>query len=214
MRMSKKTRTPCAVVVAALLLGTLCVFATTVSAASSSPVIINEIMSDNESAVLSDIGNYSDWIELYNNADYLVDISGMFLTDNLTTYMWQFPNGTVIEAHGYLLVWADASTRVGGLHTNFKLSASGESVGLFAIDGSLVDSVTFGKQVQDVSYGRTTDGGFTWGYLVNATPGEANSVEAALLYRYPWEIWGIIAAAVAIVCVVIFREKIHRGKTK
>jgi len=156
------------------------------------------------------VGNYSDWIELYNTANYDVDMSGMFLTDNLTTYMWQFPNGTIIRAHGYLLVWADANIRVGGLHTNFKLSAKGETIGLFASDGSLVDSLTFGEQMQDVSYGRITDGDTNWGYMINPTPNAANLIDTSLFAGYSLTVWGILAAVLVAVGLLIFKDKIFR----
>jgi hypothetical protein len=210
----KKVEAPYAILLAVLLFGTLLTAGCEVSASSVNTVVINEVMADNESTILNDAGNYSDWIELYNTADYAVDISSMFLTENLTSYMWQFPSNTTIQAQGYLLVWADDDIWLGGLHTNFKLSASGQTIGLFAADGSLVDSVTFGKQVQDVSYGRTVDGGSSWNFMIDPTPGKANHIEEGLLTGYPWEIWGIIGAAVAAVCIAVFRGRIFRWRNK
>ena len=73
-----------------------------------------------------------------------------------------FPAGTVIPANGHLLVWADEDVANSpGLHANFKLSASGESLWLVAsaASGSVVlDKVTFGKQADDISWGRSPDG--------------------------------------------------------
>ena len=129
-------------------------------------------------------------------------------------YRWQFPNETVIEAHGYLLVWADAEIRMGGLNSNFKLDASGGVIGLFASDGSLIDSVTYGEQIQDISYGRTVDGGSSWSFMTKPTPGEANSVDTALFTGYPWEFWGVLALAIVVVGLVAFRAKIRLGRKK
>jgi hypothetical protein len=176
----------------------------------SSSVVINELMTGNETTIKSDYGNYTDWIELYNTADNTIDISGMFLTDNITTYRWQFPSNTSIQAHGYLLVWADGNFRLGGLHTNFKLDSDGETIALFATDGSLVDSISFDRQVQDVSYGRTLDGGSNWDYLIDPTPGEANFVDTSLFSSYPWHVWAILAFLLAVACLVAFRGKIFR----
>ncbi len=207
--MKKSKQSTCLILFATLLLDTLFT-AGAVDGTVSSPVVINEIMTDNESTIKSDYGNYTDWIELYNTADYIVDVSGMFLTDNLTTYRWQFPSNVSIQAHGYLLVWADGNFRLGGLHTNFKLDSDGETIALFAADGSLVDSITFDRQVQDVAYGRTSDGESNWNYLIDPTPGEANSVDTSLFSSYPWPVWAALAALLAVVCLAVFRDKIFR----
>ncbi len=66
-----------------------------------------------------------------------------------------------------------------GLHTNFKLSKDGEEIGLYddpALGGILVDSITFGLQTMDISYGRIYDSGVMWAFFDSATPGTANAV--------------------------------------
>ena len=46
------------------------------------------------------------------------------------------------------------------MHVGFKLSASGEEVGLVDRDGrTIIDAVTFGPQLPDVALGRLPDGG-------------------------------------------------------
>ncbi|MBN1408728.1 MAG: CotH kinase family protein [Calditrichaceae bacterium] len=60
------------------------------------------------------------------------------------------------------------------LHTNFKLSADGESVYLTRPDSSAADSLTFGKIPTDHSYGRQPDGDSTCYYFVESTPGSSN----------------------------------------
>ena len=58
-------------------------------------------------------------------------------------------------------MWADGHperNQAGGdLHVPFKLSASGELILLTGPDGSRVDLVSFGQQLQDVSEGRWPD---------------------------------------------------------
>jgi hypothetical protein len=210
-RVKKSNQSVCVILFVALLLAALISIGTLASGTVSSSVVINELMADNEFTIQSDHGNYTDWIELYNTADYAIDVSGMFLTDNLTTYSWQFPSNTTIQVHGYLLVWTDGNFRLGGLHTNFKLDSDGETIALFAADGSLVDSVTFGRQVQDISYGRTTDGGSNWNYLIDPTPGETNFVDTSLFSDYPLPIWVVLAVLLAVICLAVFRGKIFGG---
>jgi hypothetical protein len=61
------------------------------------------------------------------------------------------------------------------LHTNFKLSAGGEAVGLFDPDGvTEIDSIVFGAQMTNVSYGRYPNGFGPWGFMSAPTPGAAN----------------------------------------
>jgi hypothetical protein len=151
-------------------------------------------------------GNYSDWIELYNRGDTSADLAGMFLTDNLTDYKWQFQNGTSIAAHGFLIVWADNNIRLGALHTNFQLRAKGEELGLYASDGTMVDSVIYGKQIEDVSFGRTNDGASKWGYLINPSPGQSNTALTTVFTSYPWQVWAIIGVATAGACVAVVYE--------
>lgn len=61
------------------------------------------------------------------------------------------------------------------LHTNFKLSAQGESVYLTRPDSILADSITFGEIPTDYSYGRQPDGDSTCYYFAESTPGSSNT---------------------------------------
>jgi hypothetical protein len=177
-------------------------------------VVINELMADNNAAVQSPDGTYPDWIELYNTGNSSVDLSGMYLTDSLANPTWQFPSGTVIEANGFLLVWADGNTAQGPLHADFKLNANGESVGFFPSDGeTLMDSVTYDKQIEDVSYGRTSDGSSSWSYMTKSTPGEANVKNSQANCYTPWQIWLFIILGLA-ACLVVVLGNIIRERRK
>ena len=82
----------------------------------------------------------------------------------------------VLAPGGYALFWADDDTEQGAFHAGFKLDRSGEEIGLFDSDGrTLIDSISFGPQQEDISYGRSVDGGELWKFLENPTPGAANS---------------------------------------
>jgi hypothetical protein len=100
----------------------------------------------------------------------------MYLTDDLTKpTKWQVPTGVSVPAGGHVVFLADEDTDQGSRHAGFKLGKGGETVGLFLSDGAtLVDSVTFGAQTTNVSYGRIPDGGPTWAALSPSTPGAAN----------------------------------------
>ncbi len=84
----------------------------------------------------------------------------------------------VLQPGQHMLFWADDDEEQGPTHTTFALSRSGESVALYARDGAtLIDAITFGRQNNDVSYGRSVDGGDTWESFKTPTPGQPNSGE-------------------------------------
>jgi hypothetical protein len=140
-------------------------------------LVINEFMADNAVTIAGPNGTSPDWVELYNGGNESVNLSGMYLTDNLANpNKWQFPDDTIIESGGFLLIWADNASDSDGLHCSFGLRANGEDIGLFASDGTtLIDSLTYTKQLQDVSYGRIPDGADNWEHLLSATPGWGNN---------------------------------------
>ncbi len=143
------------------------------------PVFINEWMAANDGSVPDPAdGDADDWFELYNAGASAVDLSGYTLTDDLAApAKYAVPNGVTIEGGGFLLVWADDEpgqfTPGGSPHATFRLSASGEEIGLFTPDGALVDSVTFGAAAPGTTSGRWPDGGDVFA-LVTATPGGLN----------------------------------------
>jgi len=101
---------------------------------------ITELVASNDDGIADYQGDNSDWLELYNSGDDLVDLSGMFLTDNddnLTR--WQIPGGVTLEGGGYLVVFASNKNGVfagGELHTNFALSAGGEVLAIVGTNGT------------------------------------------------------------------------------
>jgi hypothetical protein len=151
-----------------------------VSAAETS-LVINEFMASNGNCIQDPQGQYDDWIEIYNYGAEAINMGGMYLTDNLSApTKWRIPANnpaaTTIASGGYLLIWADGDTTDAGLHTNYKLDANGEEIGLFDSDGiSLIDSVIFGEQTGDVSYGRYPDASDNWQLSASPSPGAQNT---------------------------------------
>ncbi|HCO95878.1 MAG TPA: hypothetical protein DIU00_18390 [Phycisphaerales bacterium] len=144
------------------------------------PLAINEFMASNSSFVQDPQGHYDDWIEIHNFGTYVINIGGMFLTDNLPVpRKWQIPVNnpalTTIPPGGYLLIWADEDSADYGLHSNFKLNAGGEEIGLFDSDGvTLIDSISFPEQTTDLSYGRDPESDDAGRFFAVPTPGEEN----------------------------------------
>lgn len=122
----------------------------------------------------------NDWIELFNAGASTRSLDGWSLTDNASSLRkWNFPAGTVIPAGGYLVILAsglDTGPADGAsyLHTNFKLSAGGEYLGLIDEAGNKADEFAPIYPPQDLfhSYGRDAAG--KPGYFATPTPGAAN----------------------------------------
>ena len=138
-------------------------------------VTINEVLASNGSVNTDpDYGANADWIELYNAGQTDVNLGGWSVTDNLDKPQKHiFPDGITIKAGGYLLIWCDDLGT--GLHAGFKLSADGEEVGLFDASGNMVDSMSFGPQYGDISYGRSRDNAGMDVFFMTPTPGTANT---------------------------------------
>lgn len=124
-----------------------------------STVVINELMAVNSHTVKDQNNQYDDWIELYNNSSDVVNLTDFYLSDSRSNLqMWKFPAGTTIAAKSYLIVWADKDTLQPGLHTNFKLSSSGEKVYLSTPDLEIWDKVEYNEQTSEISYSRSPNG--------------------------------------------------------
>jgi len=143
--------------------------------------VINEFMASNDTTYADEMGEFDDWIEIYNAGNIPGDIGGMWVTDDLTALMTSQipdtdPDLTTINPGEYLILWADKEEEQGILHLDdVKLSGDGEDIGLTAADGTtLVDSYTFGAQTTDVSEGRLPDAGETWEFFEVPTPGATN----------------------------------------
>ncbi|WP_347838392.1 chitobiase/beta-hexosaminidase C-terminal domain-containing protein [uncultured Draconibacterium sp.] len=146
--------------------------------AQSQKVVISEFMAINDKTLYDEDGDDSDWIELHNPGDASINVNGWYLTDkadNLTK--WEIPNIT-IQAGGYLIVFASEKKRndpSGELHTNFKLSGSGEYLAIVEADGTSISHAynpAFPAQRKDVSYGIYQGQNV---YFDSPTPGAENT---------------------------------------
>ncbi len=143
-------------------------------------LVISEFQASNDTTILDENGDSSDWIEIHNRSFETVDLNGLFLTDDDTDLSkWQFP-ATTLGPDEYLVVFAsdkDRATAGSELHTNFKLSSGGEYLGLIDTDGVTIlsdYSPEYPAQTTDQSYGlaigRATEVLFDGGDLKTFVP--------------------------------------------
>jgi hypothetical protein len=147
------------------------------------PLHVHEFLASNSSGLLDEDGDTSDWIEIWNGSPGPVDLAGWHLSDDLSDLTrWTLPS-RVVPAGGALVVFASGKDRLGSeLHTNFKLSASGEDLCLTRPDGFTLESAYFDfpPQSADVSFG-LKDTQPDEGYFTPPTPGQANGDQFASL---------------------------------
>lgn len=111
----------------------------------SGELIISEFMASNRSGLTDEDGDTSDWIEIHNPTSETANLNSWHLTDdveNLTK--WTFPS-TPLAPGGYFVVYASGKDRAqpsGQLHTNFRLSADGEYLGLVEPDGTTIHRIS------------------------------------------------------------------------
>lgn len=147
---------------------------------ASYPIVINELMLSNKDAIPDENGNFYDWLELYNNSDKPVDISGCGLTDKLfEAAKWAFPANTIIEPYGYIVVYCSGDTNLGAMHTPFKLSAT-DGLTLSDPSGNAIDSLELRIVTTGSSLGRNEYN--EWVEFIAPSPGFINSDEGAAAF--------------------------------
>jgi hypothetical protein len=121
------------------------------------PLLINEIVANNEGVWVDEAGETDDFIELLNQSDAPLRLGEFNLSD-------AYDNGTqlpdvILNPHQTMLIWADGSPHQGPNHMPFKLSSAGESVYLSKHLGPLVGRVPFGALDANLSFSRRSENG-------------------------------------------------------
>lgn len=139
---------------------------TMVTAATKDSLVINELLAQNDSWNKDEYNDREDWIELYNNAHKTIDLSSLYLSNNVSQLTkWRIPNGTLIAPGGYTTIWADDDSLELLLHTNFNLNKdSGVLILSNGID--IIDSVHFSQQKSDTTWARYPNGTGNFTYLI------------------------------------------------
>ena len=155
-------------------------------------LVINEIVASNSTGIIDEMGEFEDWLEIYNPGTETVDLAGMFLTDDFDDrHKWEIPAGYSLAPGEFLVVWADNDPEDGPLHATFKLSSGGEEVGLYDTENlgnAKIHGFKYGLVAADIAIGFVPDLGsakdahFSFGYspeyLATPTPGAGNGTSA------------------------------------
>lgn len=136
---------------------------------NTSKILINEVLTDNETNFQDDYGIHSAWIEIFNKSYGSVDLAGCLLKVSNTpgdTIVYIIPKGDVltsIKPRQHALFWADAKPNRGTFHTNFKLAIERPNwIGLYDSGNKLLDQITIPILDADKSYARVKDAAKEW----------------------------------------------------
>ena len=149
-------------------------------AGAQAEVIINEVMASN--GYYTD-GHAWDWVELYNDGDQTVSLSGWGFTDSKKDlYKFTFPDGAKLKSGEYLTIWCtgeenDKPGKGDTFYADFAISSKGETLRLTDADGQEIAKLKMPEQYGCVSYGLPA-GGSEYGFFENATRGKKNEKEA------------------------------------
>ncbi len=141
---------------------------------------ISEIVASGNTALADKSGAYEDWIEIYNDNDFPIDIGGLYLTDSLqfpTKFRigTETPDSTTIPPKGCIVLWADSQPEQGLYHLGFRLNGKGEQLALTGFSGeNIIDSVSFPDQYRNFSYSRENSTG-EWKFYP-PSPGVINDI--------------------------------------
>jgi hypothetical protein len=133
-------------------------------------VVINEVNKDPaEDADGNGVLDTADdeFIEIYNNEDINIDIGSWYITDKSGT-IHTFASGSVLKAKSAIVIFDDSATPTGSFggatvlkgDSNFSLANTEDTVSIFSMDHSKIDSVfwTSSSTADGVSYTRDPDG--------------------------------------------------------
>ena len=135
-------------------------------------LVISEFMEKNRAVLRDEDGDFSDWIELYNQSRETVSLSGCTISDKENKTGWALPE-TELEPGQRLLLFASGKDRQGAeLHTDFALSGD-EGVYLRNEQGTLLSAAACGGCEADVAMALQADGSYE--QSLYPTPGYENS---------------------------------------
>lgn len=124
-----------------------------------SGIVINEILPSPEGP-----DSENEWIEIFNQNDFGVDLSGWKIFDAVgTVKIYVFPANTEISPKGFLVLPRPS--------TGITLNNEGDGLKLSNPDGKIIDSVSYEKAPTGSSYNRFVS---DWFWSTIPTPGLTN----------------------------------------
>ena len=137
-----------------------------------SPIVLSEILAGNRTYPAPN-GLFLDYIEVRNDSDSPVDISGYMLGDQEDSVGYTFPKGTVLNAHSYIVCWCDKESESSS-YAKFGISRKGDdTIRLYNTSNVVIDQVDVPPVNDNVPLIRDAEG--NWSTGTHATPGFENT---------------------------------------
>lgn len=157
------------------------------SLSAPGPLVINELMSYDDSVLLSGERGYCDWLEIRNISDRPVQLSDYWLSDDddeLEKY--NLPHKELKPGGCFVVICDDTPGNFADSYPNtgFALSAEGETVYLTPGGGKPADFCSLPQLPYGCSYGRNA-GENGWFYIAAPSPGMDNAGGKRLLAKSP-----------------------------
>jgi hypothetical protein len=142
---------------------------------------INEVMSNNQNSFPDNDGDYSDWIEIYNDGPSSVNLNGYYLSDNPDSMQkWRIPS-IVLNSGSFTIIWCSGKNKFGtNKHTNFSIDSQGETIFLSDPSLNVVDNISPTILPPDITYGRLPNGSSNLGLLSTPTFKTSNNTTTFL----------------------------------
>ena len=148
-------------------------------------VAINEVMARNESFLADADGVYRDWIELKNNTDRDINLTGYTLSKGSGQVASFVFGDYLLPAHGFALFFSSVEGDPGGTGNTipFSIRASGETLNLCDVECKTPQVFETGYLDSNRSSGLNENHARV--FFEIPTPGEANAPPYVLRYAQP-----------------------------
>ncbi len=158
------------------------------SLAVTSPLIISEVMTANDTVLRQAFGKYYDWVEIKNAGEAPLRLSDYCLSDDYEiSDMWRMPDITLAPG-AYKVFLCSGDEKLSGeryAHTNFQLDYETETLFIFDKGGKAADKVLLCDIPPNSSAGRM-DGQNGLFLFSKPTPGKKNTGGARAVSSAPY----------------------------
>ena len=171
-------------------------------------LIITEVMTSNKTMLQDNNGEYSDWIEIYNQSAETINLSEYYISDDPSDPLSFLLPDVDVAAGTYYIIYASGDSNKTtdaeeGVHADFKLSSYQETVVLSSKTGQTLDSVSLSELASDAAYQRQMSSGTystAWEVSLNPSPGFDNTDDGAARFRelHPLALGDIIISEVVL----------------
>jgi len=161
-----------------LLILTVIIFLKATPFTMAQSIFINEISICNISKEMDPNFNYSGWIELYNTSEKDINLQKLYYSDEQGKPLkYKLITLRTLPTKGYASIWINDEISDGGANS-LDTDPDGGYLSISDEKGNILDAITYPIQRTNISWGRTTDGGSTFGYFLKSTHDYSNNGSA------------------------------------